>query len=138
MNNIYGEAMNPFNMQRICGADEALVSAKCVPFSIGVDSGFQMQAKASFSGVFSFRPTRGRIADDGLGYPMTDNKDYTFKRAPCLIGSSIEDCISGFKTLCGQYESDYYPYHQPELMNENLYLDIFSQNDLFTIKIGIL
>lgn len=68
INNIYGEALNPLNFQRVCGADEALVSAKCVPFSIGVDSGLSMQAKAAFSGVFSFRPTRGRISDDGLGY----------------------------------------------------------------------
>ena len=68
VNNIYGEARNPLNFARAVGGEEGLVSVKCAPFTLGNDNGFLTQAKSAFSGVFNFRPTRGRISDYGMGF----------------------------------------------------------------------
>jgi len=60
-NRIFGCALNPYDKDRTCGGssggDGALVSAKCVPLSIGTDIGGSIRSPAHCSGVIGFKPT---------------------------------------------------------------------------------
>lgn len=73
-NNIYGEAKNIHDQNRSCagssGGDAGLVSAKCVPLSVGTDIGGSIRGPAAFCGVYGYRPTPQRMSGHGAVLPV--------------------------------------------------------------------
>jgi Asp-tRNA(Asn)/Glu-tRNA(Gln) amidotransferase A subunit family amidase len=60
-NNVFGEAVNPFNFLRTCGGssggDAGLVASKCVPFALVEDTCGGIIIPAAFCGIYGFKPT---------------------------------------------------------------------------------
>lgn len=60
-NNVFGEAVNPFNFLRSCGGssggDAGLVASKCVPFALCDDTCGGIIIPAAFTGIYGFKPT---------------------------------------------------------------------------------
>ena len=55
-----------------------------------------------------------------------------------FVGSTAEDCVSGFRALCSEPKDSISPDYLKVKMNEELYLDIISSDSPSTIKVGIL
>jgi Asp-tRNA(Asn)/Glu-tRNA(Gln) amidotransferase A subunit family amidase len=101
-NNVFGEAVNPFDFLRTCGGssggDAGLVASKCVPFSISDDTCGGIIVPAAFCGVYGFKPTTGRITNRGIGCAR-DNRFDEFNHVPSVpgpIGTSVNDLVIGF------------------------------------------
>ena len=101
-NNVFGEAVNPFNFLRSCGGssggDAGLVAAKCVPFSICDDICGGIIVPAAFCGIYGFKPTQGRVTNRGIGCARKNRFDQFshIKPVPGPMGTSVNDLVIGF------------------------------------------
>lgn len=75
-NDIYGKALNPYDISRVCGGssggDAALVATRCVPLSIGTDIGGSIRVPSAFNGIYGFKPTANRVSYKGCILPLPD------------------------------------------------------------------
>jgi amidase len=66
----YGTPVNPACPERLPGGSSSgsavAVAAGLVDFSLGTDTGGSVRVPASFTGVFGFRPTHGRVSTQGV------------------------------------------------------------------------
>jgi amidase len=66
----YGTPVNPACPERLPGGSSSgsavAVAAGLVDFALGTDTGGSVRVPASFTGIFGFRPTHGRVPRDGV------------------------------------------------------------------------
>lgn len=64
-NPIYGQTVNPHNLQKTCGGSSggegALIGGGGSLLGIGSDIGGSIRIPASFCGICGFKPTSGRV-----------------------------------------------------------------------------
>jgi amidase len=99
----YGTPANPRAPQRLCGGSScgsaAAVAACLCDFALGTDTGGSLRVPASFCGLFTLRPTHGRLSTEGV-VPLAPSFDTlgflardaaTFERvAAHLFGAAAE------------------------------------------------
>jgi fatty acid amide hydrolase len=81
VNHIYGRALNPWNGERTPGGSSGgecgLVASGCSPIGIGSDAGGSNRLTASFTGLYSFRPTPERFSKAGHIQPSRQGVAHT-------------------------------------------------------------
>jgi amidase len=98
----YGTPTNPRARQRLCGGSScgsaAAVAACLCDFALGTDTGGSLRVPASFCGLFTLRPTQGRLSSEGL-VPLAPSFDVpgflardaaTFGRVATLLFGQAE------------------------------------------------
>jgi fatty acid amide hydrolase len=68
-NPVYGRTNNPWNLARTSGGSSggegAIIAAGGSPLGIATDIGGSVRVPATFNGIVSLKPTKGRMADPG-------------------------------------------------------------------------
>ena len=68
-NPVYGRTNNPWNLARTSGGSSggegAIIAAGGSPLGIGADIGGSLRVPATFNGIVSLKPTKGRMVDPG-------------------------------------------------------------------------
>jgi AtzE family amidohydrolase len=100
----YGACHNPFDLDRVAGGSSggsgAAVAAGFVPLTLGSDTNGSVRVPAALCGVFSLKPTYGRISCRGM-LPFCDTLDVVGTFAP-----SIRDLAVSFDVLHGHDPND--------------------------------
>lgn len=65
-NKMWGRALNPINNARVCSGEAGLVASKSVPFALGTEVAGSLNIPAGFCGVYSLKPTHGRVSAKGV------------------------------------------------------------------------
>lgn len=93
-------ARNPWDVELTTGGSSsgsaAAVAAGLCSFALGTDTGGSLRTPASFCGVSSLRPTRGRLLDRGI-IPLAPSFD-----TPGLIAPRVQDCAFVFHALAAR------------------------------------
>jgi aspartyl-tRNA(Asn)/glutamyl-tRNA(Gln) amidotransferase subunit A len=100
----YGACRNPFDLTRVAGGSSggsgAAVAAGFVPLTLGSDTNGSVRVPAALCGVFSLKPTYGRLSCHGM-LPFCDTLD--------VVGSfaaSVRDLAVSFDLLHGHDPRD--------------------------------
>jgi AtzE family amidohydrolase len=100
----YGACRNPFDLTRVSGGSSggsgAAVAAGFVPLALGSDTNGSVRVPAALCGVFSLKPTYGRVSSHGM-LPFCDTLDVVGAFAP-----SVRDLAVSFDVLHGYDPAD--------------------------------
>ncbi len=95
----YGACRNPFDPERVAGGSSggsgAAVAGGFVPLALGSDTNGSVRVPAALCGVFSLKPTFGRISCAGM-YPFCETLD-----AVGTFARSVRDLAVSFDLLDG-------------------------------------
>jgi AtzE family amidohydrolase len=95
----YGACRNPFDTERVAGGSSggsgAAVAAGFVPLTLGSDTNGSVRVPAALCGVFSLKPTFGRISCAGM-YPFCDTLDTVG-----TLAATVRDLAVSFDLLGG-------------------------------------
>eukprot|EP00347_Sterkiella_histriomuscorum_P005404 403356743 len=139
-NNVWGTAKNPLNPSFSCGGssggDAGLISAKCVPFALGSDLGGSLRIPASFNGIYSFKPTPGRVSIQGCRavLPNSFSPFNDIGASPGPMGRCVDDLIIGFKVQINLKIHHLDPQIPPTKFDQ----DLFNNSQQGKLKIGYL
>jgi amidase len=95
----YGTPVNPACADRLPGGSSSgsavAVAAGLVDFALGTDTGGSVRVPASFTGIFGFRPTHGRVPTAGV-VPFAPSYDTVgwFARDPAVL-SAVGEVLMG-------------------------------------------
>jgi AtzE family amidohydrolase len=100
----YGACHNPCDLARVAGGSSggsaAAVAAGFVPLTLGSDTNGSVRVPAALCGVFSLRPTHGRISSRGM-LPFCDTLDDVG-----AFAASVRDLAVSFAILHGYDPAD--------------------------------
>jgi AtzE family amidohydrolase len=103
-NTHYGPCHNPFDRNRVAGGSSggsaAAVAAGFVPLTLGSDTNGSVRVPAALCGVYSLKPTYGRLSCRGM-LPFVDTLDVVGAFAP-----SVRDLAVSFDVLHGYDPGD--------------------------------
>jgi aspartyl-tRNA(Asn)/glutamyl-tRNA(Gln) amidotransferase subunit A len=85
------------------GGSAAAVAAGCVPAALGTDTGGSVRIPAALCGVAGFKPTAGRIPNDGV-MPLSTTLDQVG-----LIAGNSTDCARLFAVFADETTGDHPP-----------------------------
>jgi fatty acid amide hydrolase len=124
-NKIYGRAQNPWDRNRTpggsSGGEGGLVAARCSPLGIGSDIGGSLRIPAAFCGVYSFKPTPGRVPRRGVFTAFKDNfepLDTVLKDTIGPFGRCTEDLACILRAWFSRSAFDFEPTIVPLPFNE--------------------
>lgn len=104
----YGVTRNPWDPTRTAGGSSsgsaAAVAAGTVPISLGSDGGGSLRIPAAFCGIFSLKPTLGRVPT----YPLSSSEHLSHAGAMTI---TVADSALALDALKGPHELD--PYSLP-------------------------
>ncbi len=96
----YGACRNPFDTERVAGGSSggsgAAVAGGFVPLTLGSDTNGSVRVPAALCGVFSLKPTFGRISCAGM-YPFCDTLDTVG-----TFAAGVRDLAVSFELLDGR------------------------------------
>ncbi|MBF0300382.1 MAG: amidase [Oligoflexia bacterium] len=102
-NPVYGRTLNPFKLSRTpggsSGGEAALVSARASSLGLGSDSGGSLRFPAHCCGVYSFKPTTGRVPNIGAYEHLGGLTDPRTQIG--TIARSVEDLELAYGILAG-------------------------------------
>ena len=96
------------------GGSAAAVAAGFCDFAVGTDTGGSVRIPAACTGLTSFKPTYGRVSNDGV-WPLTPQLDHvgliarnleTLTRASIVLIDGIEEAAEITEGLCIAVEED--------------------------------
>jgi Asp-tRNA(Asn)/Glu-tRNA(Gln) amidotransferase A subunit family amidase len=129
-NLLYGRTANPWNLERVAGGssggEAAAIASGMSAAGLGSDSGGSVRVPAHFTGIFSLKPTPGRIP--GAGHLPPCVGPFSTLGAIGPMARTMADVSLLFGVLSGQDATD--PVSPP------LTLRNISYNDLKRIPIG--
>ncbi|MEM0908491.1 MAG: AtzE family amidohydrolase [Pseudomonadota bacterium] len=100
-----GPCRNPHDLERMTGGSSsgsgAAVGSGMVPLSLGSDTNGSLRVPASLCGVFSLKPTYGRLSRGG-SYPFVDALDHV---GP--LARTVEDLAIAYDALQGPSTRDH-------------------------------
>jgi aspartyl-tRNA(Asn)/glutamyl-tRNA(Gln) amidotransferase subunit A len=119
MNSVIGFSRNPYNTDKgtggSSGGSAAVVSAGCVPFAIGTDTGDSVRLPAALCGIYGFKPTWTTISRYGV-FPYASSLDQVGVFTRC-----VDDIALVMETLNGPDKYDMTSLvHQKEMFYKNL------------------
>ncbi len=96
-NTHYGPTHNPHDLARIAGGSSggsaAAVAAGLLPLTLGSDTNGSIRVPAALCGIFSLKPTYGRLSRQGMA-PFVDSLDTVG-----IMARSVADLVSVFDVL---------------------------------------
>lgn len=105
VNNIWGRALNPWDKSRTTGGssggEAGLIASRCSPIGFGSDGVGSLRIPASFCGVYSFKPTKGRTTTKG----HTVAGIYGYGKFTLIhdqngpLARNVDDCMLIFKSI---------------------------------------
>lgn len=94
----YGATRNPYNIKRVSGGSSsgsaAVVCAGLCPVALGVDGGGSVRMPAALCGVVGFKPTSGRLSNNGV-LPL----NWTVGM-PGILAATVEDALITYAAIC--------------------------------------
>lgn len=92
LNSVYGFSHNPYDIKKgtggSSGGSAAAVSAGCVPFAIGTDTGDSVRLPASLCGIYGYKPTWTVISRYGV-FPYASSLDQVGVFTRCVDDIAI-------------------------------------------------
>lgn len=102
-NPVYGRTNNPWNLDRAAGGSSggqaAIIAAGGVPLGLGTDIGGSLRFPAAFCGVASFKPTAGRIPDQGASSAHIGQRAIVSQVGP--MARSVDDLALALDIING-------------------------------------
>lgn len=126
-NNIWGRAVNPWDIERTpggsCGGDAALVAARCAPAGYGSDYYGSVRIPAAFTGTYGFKATSGRLSATSEDVVSSEDlAKFTFLRGAIgPIGKCTDDLVQLTKALIVPENENMNPLYPSLPWNEEKY-----------------
>ncbi|CAG8249637.1 unnamed protein product [Penicillium salamii] len=138
-NNILGYAWNPYNQQLSTGGSSggegAIQALRGSAFGIGTDIGGSVSMPASFQGVFSIKPSSGRISFKDAA--NTGRGQEVMPTVVGIMGHSVETLTLVFKSLLSTKPWLQDPYVLPNPWRAELQFDLDKEPN-YTPAFGLL
>jgi aspartyl-tRNA(Asn)/glutamyl-tRNA(Gln) amidotransferase subunit A len=104
LNNHYGHARNPWNLEHMTGGSSggsaAAVAGSCVLLALGTDTGGSIRIPSALCGVVGLKPTFGRVSKHGV-YPLCWSLDH-----PGLMTRTAADAAIAVGFMAGYDPKD--------------------------------
>lgn len=129
VNNIYGRALNPWNLDRTAGGssggESSLIASFCSPAGYGGDIGGSIRTPCHYTGLWGIKPTIERVTIDAGRMISHTGKRFS---NTCMVGVSgpmartVDDIVRMFKVMVDEevFQRDPQVYRLP--FNDHLYL----------------
>jgi Asp-tRNA(Asn)/Glu-tRNA(Gln) amidotransferase A subunit family amidase len=105
-NAVFGEAKNPWNLERTCGGssggEAALIASNCSPMGLGTDLGGSLRVPAHFNGITCLMPSQRWVSLFGH---KTFTRTNWYAYDPCVpaigpLSRTVDDIKTMFEVLC--------------------------------------
>src|SRR5262245_41983283 len=107
-NPVFGRTLHPFAADRACGGssggEAALVASFASPLGIGTDVGGSVRVPAAFCGISGFKPTAGRLIDEGR-HSVPPGQTCIVSQVGAMA-RSVEDLALGLRVALGPQGDD--------------------------------
>ncbi|HLK41511.1 MAG TPA: amidase family protein [Polyangiaceae bacterium] len=102
-NPVFGRTHHPASAERSCGGssggEAALIASFASPLGIGTDLGGSVRNPAALCGLASFKPTAGRLVDEGTGSAPTGQELITSQVGS--LARTVDDVAIGVRVAMG-------------------------------------
>lgn len=120
-NPLWGTTTNPYSQRHSCGGSSggegALIGLDGSPLGIGTDIGGSLRFPALFCGIYSLKPTFGRVSSSGSRSSTAGFEGIRVSTGP--MARSVDDLIVSSKVMLGAEGSDPnvapVPYREPNV-----------------------
>lgn len=122
-NPIYGQTLNPHNLQKTCGGssggEAALIAGGGSLLGMGNDIGGSIRIPASFCGTYGFKPTPKRLSDKGVTSSTLGQMSVLPSMGP--LAKDMDSLVVCMRALLCDYMFSLDPTTPPLPFNEQMY-----------------